>query len=241
LAKKTIIYNNNHFEIAYEILNPKATTACVILHGWGSNKNIMKKGFGSYLNEYKHIYIDLPGFGSSTTDVALTTKEYAKIIQLFLEHLHVNATIAIGHSFGGKVATLLNPELLVLVASAGVVVPKTTTTKFKIQTFKLLKNLGLSSLRNYFVASDAKNLPEQMYTTFKNVVDEDFSYGFSSFTNTALLFWGKNDTATPLETTKVIQKIIPKSTLYTYNGDHYFFLQHQEDIARKIREQYERI
>jgi pimeloyl-ACP methyl ester carboxylesterase len=68
----------------------------------------MKKGFGDTLKQFKHFYIDMPGFGKSSNEYILTTKEYSQIIELFLETLEYilhNITIA-GHSFGGKVATL---------------------------------------------------------------------------------------------------------------------------------------
>ena len=236
MAKKELEYNGARFAISYEIQNPKAKPTCIILHGWGSNKNIMKQAFGNYLQEYRHLYIDLPGFGASSNDIVLTTEDYAKIIGKFLDTLGVSADIALGHSFGGKVATLLGPKLLVLVASAGIVVEKSPTTKLKIKTFKLLKSLGLSSLRKYFVASDAKELKQNMYETFKNVVDEDFSEKFRSFSNRALLFWGDKDTATPLATAYEIEKLIKNATLHVYGGDHYFFLQHAKEIATIIKE-----
>ena len=38
----------------------------------GSNKEIMKQAFGKTLPHYKHIYLDMPGFGKSNNEMILT-------------------------------------------------------------------------------------------------------------------------------------------------------------------------
>jgi pimeloyl-ACP methyl ester carboxylesterase len=73
-----------------------------------------------------------------------------------------------------------------------------------------------------------------MYETFKSVVDEDFESEFSQSQSRALLFWGKEDTATPLYTGEKIASLIPDSQFYPLDGDHFFFLQHADFIEEKI-------
>ena len=234
MAQKSIAYCGDNIDISYEIVNPNAKVDFVVLHGWGSNKNLMKQFFSPYMKGFRHIYIDLPGFGNSTASCAMQTKDVADIVRIFLQEIKASSTIVLGHSFGGKVALLLEPKLLVLVASAGIYVPKSFTIKTKIAVFKLLKLLGLSKFRSLFVADDAKELSEEMYTTFKNVVNEDFTQEFASFSGEALLFWGREDSATPLSSAQKIHSLIKNSELYVYDGDHYFFMNNAEDIAKKI-------
>ena len=62
MATKNLIVDNKIFDISYEIVNPTAKKDIVFLHGWGSNKDIMKNVFSPYLKDFRHIYIDLPGF-----------------------------------------------------------------------------------------------------------------------------------------------------------------------------------
>ncbi len=150
------------FDISYDIFNPTSKSSILFLHGWGSNKDIMKQAFGNTLKEYRHIYIDMPGFGKTANDTALTTHDYARIVKLFLDELNIEPEVIAGHSFGGKVATLLNPPCLILIASAGILVPKPLSVKVKIALFKLLKPLGFSSLRSLFVVDDAKGMSEAM-------------------------------------------------------------------------------
>ncbi|MBN2870024.1 MAG: alpha/beta hydrolase [Campylobacterales bacterium] len=238
MAAKTLQYKQHTFSISYEILNPSAHYDIVFLHGWGSHKNLMKHAFGNQLKQFRHIYIDMPGFGNSTCNIPLTTEDYATILESFLAQIEADKTIVVGHSFGGKVATLLNPDLLVLVASAGILVPKPLKIRAKILLFKLLKYSGLTRLRHFFVAPDAKGLSEPMYETFKRVVNEDFSDAFAAFNGTALLCFGRNDTATPLWTAYEIARRMPDATVVEFDGDHYFFLEQSATVAKEIEKMF---
>jgi pimeloyl-ACP methyl ester carboxylesterase len=234
MAVKSIQYNKNTLDISYEILNRDANIDLIILHGWGSNKELMKKSFSPFMDSFRHIYIDLPGFGGSSCNIALNTQDYARIIELFMIHINASKDIIVGHSFGGKVALLLKPEVLVLVGSAGIYIPKPLKIKAKIAIFKVVKLFGLSKLRSMFVAQDAKSLSEPMYQTFKNVVNEDFSNEFSSYEGKALLCWGREDSATPLSSAQKINELIEDSLLKVYDGDHYFFMNHAKEVSSEI-------
>ena len=236
MASKEIHYKNKPFNLSYELLNPSQEKVLLVLHGWGSNKEIMKQAFGKTLPQYKHIYLDMPGFGKSNNDMVLTTEDYGHIVQSFLDALGLKAEIAMGHSFGGKVSTLLHTPCLVLLSSAGIVTVKPWSVKVKIATFKLLKPLGMKKIRALFVAPDAKDMSHEMYETFKNVVDEDFEDSFSKSKSKALCFWGKEDTATPLYTGEKIAGLIEDSEFYPLDGDHFFFLKHKDFIAKTITE-----
>ncbi len=236
MAVKSIQYKQNTFDISYEIVNPDAKVDVIILHGWGSNKNLMKQTFSPYMDGFRHIYIDLPGFGNSTCCCAMTTADVARIVELFMIHINASKDIIVGHSFGGKVAVVLDPKVLVLLSSAGIYVPKSLKIHAKIALFKTLKLFGLSKFRSMFVADDAKELNEYMYQTFKNVVNEDFSSEFANYDGKALLCWGEKDTATPLSSAKQIDSLIADSQLEVYEGDHYFFMQNAQDIAKKIED-----
>jgi len=236
MAVKSIQHKQHTFDVSYEIVNPEAKVDVIILHGWGSNKAIMKKNFASYMDTFRHIYIDLPGFGKSTCPVALTTADVARIVELFMIHINAGKNIIIGHSFGGKVALLLNPKVLVLLSSAGIYIPKPLDIQLKIAATKIFNFFGLKKFRSLFVAEDAKSLSRPMYETFKNVVNEDFSSDFKRYNGKALLCWGRDDTATPLSSAEKIHSLINDSSLEVYEGDHFFFTQHAQDISKKVQE-----
>ena len=237
MARKEIRHGGTRFAIHYDIVNPAAPRDFIVLHGWGSSKEIMKQAFAHYLPDFRHIYIDMPGFGKSPTDAVMTTETYAAVLSAFLDAIDVRAEIIAGHSFGGKVALLLNPKLLILLSSAGIVVPKPAAVRLKIALFKLLKPFGGARLRRLFASADAREMPQNMYETFKNVVDEDFSARFAARKGPALLFWGDADIATPLWTGQEIARLMPKAKLFEMEGDHYFFLKHGAAIADIIQKE----
>ncbi len=235
MAIKSIQYKHQTFQVSYEIVNPEKSKTMIFLHGWGSNKELMKGAFGETMDAFRHVYIDLPGFGNSTCNLALVTEDYANIIELFLAQINANQDhIVLGHSFGGKVGLLLNPQILVLVGSAGIPVPKPLKIQAKIALFKMVKFTGITKLRSMFVAEDAKQLTEIMYQTFKNVVNEDLSADFSAYSGKALLCWGRDDTATPLWTAEKMVELMSDARLAVFEGDHYFFLKEADRVAQEV-------
>lgn len=234
MASKNLVLNNKTFDISYEIVNPSCTKDVIFLHGWGSNKDIMKNVFSPYLKNFRHIYIDLPGFGKSKNDYILTTYDYVKVVDDFLKLLNSSKDIIVGHSYGGKVATLLNAKNLVLLSSAGILEEKSFNVKLKIFFSKIFNVLGLRNITKKFRSKDVNMMSENMYSTFKNVVNEDFSVFFSKYENNALIFWGERDTATSLESGKKIASLIKKSSFISYDGDHYFFANNVKDISERI-------
>lgn len=234
MAIKSLSFDNKNFDISYEIVNPTASIDIIFLHGWGSNKDIMKNVFSKYLKNFRHIYIDLPGFGKSSNEYILTTNDYVNIVLQFLELLHSSKDIIVGHSYGGKIATMLNPKNLVLLSSAGILEEKPFKVKVKIALSKLLNFLGLKNITKIFRSKDVHNLSENMYATFKNVLNEDFSSNFANCSSNTLIFWGKDDTATLLKSGEKISSLIKNSSFEAYEGNHYFFIKNAQDITQRI-------
>jgi len=238
MALKTFQHDQHTYNVSYEIVNSTAKHDLVILHGWGSNKEIMKQAFEPYMSKFRHIYIDMPGFGASTNHAVLDTAEYARVLEVFFELIGAKKEIIVGHSFGGKVATLLNPNLLVLLSSSGIKLPKSFSVVAKIRLTKIANKLGLGSLGKIFRAKDAQELNTVIYETFKKVVNEDFSGEFKKFYNRALICWGEDDTATPLVAGQTISQLIEKNRFTVYQGDHFFFTKRAKAISKEIEEEY---
>ncbi|WP_033917140.1 alpha/beta fold hydrolase [Campylobacter sputorum] len=234
MAVKEIKFGFKKYNINYEILNQNNQKDIVFLHGWGANKEIMKKAFGSKFSEFRHIYVDLPGFGKSSMHSAINTKDYAKIISRFLKEINSTKDIVVGHSFGGKVGVLLNPNTLVLLSSAGIVVKKRIIVRLKIAIFKFFKMLGFGFLYKLFASKDVAGMSKEMYETLKKVVDEDYSPYFGAYRGRALIFWGKEDRTTPLKCGERINSLIKNSELFALSGDHFFFLLHGEFINNVV-------
>jgi non-heme chloroperoxidase len=225
LAVRDIGYKREIFRVSYEILNQRGEGDIIFLHGWGSSKLLMKNIFSKSFQQYRHLYIDLTGFGeSSDAQFPLRTEDYKNIVSILLEELKFSKDTVVGHSFGGKVASLLEPKKLVLLSSSGVPVPKPLSVKLKIAFSKFAKTLRLKSIKDIFVSKDGANLSENMYETFKNVVNEDFREIFSLCKSETYIFWGESDRATPLEAGQEINRLIKDSKFYSLEGDHFFFI-----------------
>lgn len=230
MALKNISLVSKSFEISYILQNNAKDKWALFLHGWGANKELMQNTFKNTFREYNHLYLDLPGFGNSSNDYVLDSKDYFKIAQAFLKTLNITPSVIIGHSFGGKIATLLNPNKLVLLSSAGIIRKKSLKVKVKIKLAKIAKFFHIKT--KIFRTKDADNLAENMYETLKIVVNEDFSEIFSKFSNKAFIFWGDNDETTPLYMAETIESLIKDSKLYVLKGNHFFFLNNADFIDR---------
>lgn len=242
MAVAKLKVNDIEYTLNYELLHQNSNQILLILHGWGANKELMKKAFANEFQNFCHLYIDLCGFGKSSIEVPLHSKDYALIVSEFLKQKEFTPTIIIGHSFGGKIATLLSkefiPKTLVLLSSAGIIWQKSFKVRVKIAFFKRLKGLGLHNFGSFFASKDVKGMSKSMYETFKNVVDEDFSDIFSKVACKTFIFWGKDDKATPLKSGEKIHTLIKNSQFYILNGDHFFFLQNAPFIAQYVLAEY---
>lgn len=226
------------YSLSYELVGELQSPAVLILHGWGASKELMKRAFGGELSGFCHIYLDLCGFGKSGISHPLTTAEYAKIVLAFLRQKEFVPKIIIAHSFGGKVATLLSEQIplkvLVLLSSAGIVWQKSFKVRAKIAIFKCLKMLGISGFRSFFASKDVAGMSQTMYETFKNVVDEDFCEFFKAVKCRTLIFWGLDDTATPLKSGQKLHSLIANSEFYALKGGHFFFLKNAKTISQSV-------
>ena len=237
MALRELVYNSVTYSISYEILNQNQNEVIVFLHGWGSSKEIMKQAFGKGLDNYKLIFLDLPGFGSSSIEIPIKTDDYAKIVKQFLETLHVESFSVAGHSFGGKVGAILNPKNLILLSSAGILVEKSCKVKMKIIFFKIFKNIVPKRMYSLFSSDDVNGMSQTMYEVLKSVVNEDFIPVFQKVTSKTFIFWGKEDTSTPLSSGIKISQIIKQSSFYPLDGDHFFFIKNSKFITKVINEQ----
>lgn len=79
----------------------------LLLHGWGQSHAFWKT-FAQRLSANYHVYtVDLPGFGLSQEPHTMwSVKEYARFIRELIVVLHISDPIIIGHSFGGRIASV---------------------------------------------------------------------------------------------------------------------------------------
>lgn len=240
MASKIIEFAVEKITLGYDIVGDGAEI--LFLHGWGSNRELMKKAFAPYFAGFRLIFVDMPGFGESDEpSVAFVTSDYEKIIREFTRAANLSPVAIVGHSFGGKVASLMKPDLLVLLSSAGIVTKKKLWTRVKIIAFKILKLIGLGRFYGLFATKDVAGMSRVMYETLKNVVNEDFSGIFARIKSRALIFWGNEDTTTPISSGKKIANLMENSEFFGLEGGHFFFMTNGEFIANIIKENLQKI
>lgn len=239
MASKELVCGGESYKISYEISNLQRAEYILVLHGWGANKALMSRVFADKFRRYALVCVDLPGFGASSQPArALGSEDYAEIMRAFIAALGRQPAAIMGHSFGGKIATLLRPQNLILLSSAGIIEPKPFAVRAKIAIFKILKRFGLAGLWRAFASKDAAGMSKTMYETLKNVVNEDFRAIFSALSpQDALIFWGKDDRATSLKSGELIHSLVKNSKFYPMAGDHFFFLQSADFIGEQIEKE----
>lgn len=232
----------NDFNIYYEKIGTGKENI-IILPGWGNTRptfNLMIDALKKYYNVY---ILDYPGFGNSSfPNRNLTIYDYAELIQNFINILDIKDPIVITHSFGTRIALILNAKLkikfkkLIIIDGAGIKNKKCILLKSKQFLYKLLKKLSiifpkkfkklyLKKLVNIFGSADYKSLNDNMKKTFSNIVSEDLSYLLKDISSETLLIWGEKDCDTPLKDgIKMNNSIVDSGLIIIKNGTHFSYL-----------------
>lgn len=229
-------------KINYETLGEGKVV--LILHGWGASITSVKPIINKLSDRFKVIAIDLPGFGESELPHEVWgTKEYAKLVEEFMNKLSIENPIVIGHSFGGRVLIYLTGmmkvgvEKIILIDSAGIKKKKSLKNYIKIYTFKFIKvivNLVFSKsraekviekARKKFGSADYKNSSGLLRQIMVRVINEDLRCYLPQIKASTLLIWGENDHDTPISDGKTMEKMIPDAGLVTLkNAGHFSYL-----------------
>jgi pimeloyl-ACP methyl ester carboxylesterase len=227
----------------------------VFLHGWGHSGNTFMEIASNLKNKFKCYLIDLPGFGlSDIQDLTWGSKHYANEIKNFINKLNFEEVILVGHSFGGKIATLTanmiveKVKKLILIDTAGIKAPMTFSKFIKIYLFKFgktIKNSGIlfglgdiifKKIERFSGSSDYLNAGK-IRNVFKTIVREDISVDFKQIKCPTLILWGEKDTATPLRDAYKIKELIAESRLIVFPDlGHQLPIESPHQIAHHIKE-----
>ena len=230
--------NINNIKLYYEKYGNKEQKI-LILPGWGNNRSTFSYLI-NFLKEYFTIYIlDYPGFGNSSfPDKDLTIYDYSDLIISFIKTFNLENSILIGHSFGGRIISILTTtsnihfKKVLLIDVAGL---KNRNIKLylKQKLYKLLKIIKhilptkiKDKYQNYlfskFASSDYKTLDLRLFKTFQNIVKEDLLKYYKKITLPLLILWGENDNITPLKMGIKLNKIIKNSYLIKIPKTNHF-------------------
>ena len=243
----------NNLNLYYEKYGNRKQTI-VILPGWGNNRLTFNYLIND-LKDYFTIYIiDYPGFGNSSLNKDLTLYDYTNIIYQFIKKLNLENSILIGHSFGGRIISILTTtynikiKKLLLIDVAGL-----KEYNFKVyikkKIYKLLKllikllpkklrNKYLNKLFNKFASNDYKLLPNNLYKTFKNIISINLKDYYKKINLETLILWGEYDNITPYKMGIKLNKLIKNSTLIKINNTKHFPYLEKRYLVNKIIYEY---
>ena len=230
----------NNKKINYEVEgegNP-----IILLHGWLASLETMMPLQKHLAKHFKVYNVDIIGFGrSDLPDNPMNTNEFGDFLKEFINKLKIKKPILIGHSHGGR--TIINYagrnlgeiNKIVLIDSAGIKPKRGISYYTKVYSYKTVKNVvkilpkKCSNLREKalgkFGSDDYKNSPEVLRKTMNNILNEDQQKIMPNIKVPTLLIWGENDTATPIEDAKKMEKLIPNCGIAKIDGaGHYSYI-----------------
>ncbi len=215
----------------------------IILHGWGASIPTIVPIVNLLKNRFKIYAIDLPGHGESEEPTRVyNTFDYADVIVEFMNRLNIEKSIFIGHSYGGKISTIissLHPELVektILIDASGLIPKRTLSYYLRVYSFKALRFIYTKIVRgnqkeklekfySRFGSDDYRDTSGIMRKIFVTVVNENIRPLMKDIKCPTLLIWGELDDATPLYMAEIFNEEIPDSGLVVLKGaGHYSYL-----------------
>ena len=210
--------------------NEKGKTI-VLLHGWGQNIEMMNMLGKPFVERYRIINIDLPGFGKSEEPKCVwDLNDYVEMLDELLKKLKIKKPILIGHSFGGRIsikyASDHKVEKVVLLGS-----PFRPSKKepFRTKVFKFLKKIPLLNklekwAKTKLGSRDYRNASEVMRGVLVKAINEDLTENAKRIKAPVLIIFGDLDAEVPISEAMELEKLIKNAGLVTYPGcTHYAY------------------
>lgn len=211
----------------------------VFLHGWGGSKDSFR-GVADFLcAEYRCTLIDLYGFGDSPAERALTLQDYADGVLQVMREKQISDAIVVGHSFGGRVATLMAAQqcdaiaAIVLVDAAGI--KPRRGARYYFRRCKYLCSKACKRSLDNCGSPDYRALSPIMKRTFVNVVNHTLDAVAHSIRVPTLIVWGKRDKETPMYMARRLCRAIADSAIVTLDGGHFAYLQDAAKFRAVLR------
>lgn len=243
-------------------LSGQGKRACLLLHGWGCSAEMMGSVASLLSREMRVAAVDFPGHGkmgkAAPPPEPWGVPEYMEMTARIIRRLDLAPCDIVAHSFGARVAILLAvtyPELvdrMIFTGGAGIRMPKTGKQSARQKLYKGLRgamNLaekthlfgslpdkGREALVQKFGSEDYRVLSPEMRQTFNKVISLDLTDRLEMIKAPTLLFWGSEDTATPLWMGQMMQEKIPDSGLIVEEGaTHFAYLERNDKFLAVTR------
>lgn len=205
------------------LVSEAAGDAVLFLHGWGG-------GLCSFAGAFRQV----SDWGMNCVNFAFPKLvpadwgiyDYAALVGEFLKRGGIKRPIVVGHSFGGRVATVLAAQgvcgKLVLVDAAGMKPKFSLRKKMRIAAYKRAVKAGKPL--DGFGSMDYNTVVPEMRPVFVRVVNTHLEKLLPFVKCDTLVFWGRADKETPLYMAKRLHRGIQNSRLTVVDGGHYSYI-----------------
>ena len=210
--------------IDYEFIFKNKQDTILLLHGWGGNMNSFCQLEKLLTCDFNILKITMPTI--DTTVTPWTVFDYCNLVENLIQLLGVENLNIVCHSFGFRVAMLLNKKIkinkIIVTGGAGIFKDNFVRKIFMRNNKILLSNSRFKNLFNSIASDDYKSLSKTGKITFKNIVNLNL-VSCLKFNSEMMLFWGTHDSSTKLWIAKKIKKI-NKCKLIVSKSDHFAYL-----------------
>ena len=234
--------------MTYSSITKKSQVNLVFLHGWGGCWQSWYPILERLKNDFNLYAPDLPGFGKETLTTPYNLENYVDFVVNFVIKNKIENPILIGHSFGAAIISkiaankLIPLSKIILVDAASIRHPYSPYQKIKFRLINSLKKIIPFTQDIYYKIFKLQNSDYAalkgnpiLQQTFKNVIQQDLTDELPKIDTTTLIIWGKNDTSTPLSDGKIMQKLIPNSTLKIFEDtSHFCYLDDQQQFVTEV-------
>jgi pimeloyl-ACP methyl ester carboxylesterase len=193
----------------------------VYLHGWGrSGADFAAVGHELAARGVGSLALDLPGFGASPAPVlAGGARHYAALLVPVLEEIG-GPLVLVGHSFGGRVATVIaatHPALVsgvvltgapLLRRGGGARSPRAYAMIRQLHRRGLVSDARMERARQRYGSADYRQASGVMRDVLVASVNESYDDELRTLVAPVSLVWGENDTAVPLAIAREAQAMI---------------------------------
>ena len=188
-------------------------TQVVWLHGWGRRGEDFSRAARSLAEGgVASVALDLPGFGASPAPlVAGGARQYAQMLVPVIRGMSEDRLVLVGHSFGGRIATVLaatHPELVRSLVLTGVPLVRSgirARSSRSYQVTRWLHHRGvvgdarMERSRQRYGSTDYRNAFGVMRDVLVATVNESYEDELGRIEAPVYLVWGATDQEVPLE------------------------------------------